>query len=116
MGKMQERFNEVMKLVEEDRDLNDATVALHMSKLMEESGEFAQEVNKNLGIKRKKSSDTPAVITDNIAEEAADMLQIIIGVCHLNGVTYKHLMDQLKKKNYVYGKFLEEKKEKKDGK
>jgi NTP pyrophosphatase (non-canonical NTP hydrolase) len=109
MGKMQTRFDEVARLVEEDAKVSGANVALHMSKLMEESGEFAQEVNKNLGIKTKKSSDTPAVITDNIAQEAADMIQIIIGVCHLNGVTYDHVMDQLKKKNYVYSKFIESK-------
>jgi NTP pyrophosphatase (non-canonical NTP hydrolase) len=107
MGKMQTRFDEVARLVEEDAKITGASVALHMSKLMEESGEFAQEVNKNLGIKKMKTSDTPAVITDNIAQEAADMIQIIVGVCHLNGVTYDHLMDQFKKKNYVYGKYIE---------
>ena len=109
MGKMKDQFDEVARLVDVDAKANGATIPLHMSKLLEEVGEFAQEVNKNLGIKRKKSNDTPAVITDNIAQEAADVIQIMIGICHLNGVTYSHLMDQLKKKNYVYNKFIESK-------
>src|SRR5258705_4657653 len=106
MGKMKNLFDEVAGLVEYDAKVTGATVEKHMSNLIEEMGEFAQEVNKNLGIKGKKKTDTPAVITENIAQEAADAIQIIIGVCYLNGVTYDQLIDQLKKKNGIYEEFI----------
>jgi NTP pyrophosphatase (non-canonical NTP hydrolase) len=112
MGKMKKHFNQVAKLVEEDKIVNGATVSLHLNKLTEEVGEFAQVINKTLGIKGRKRSDTDAVIKDNIGEEAADMIQIIVGICHLNGVGYSDIMDHFEKKNYVYEKFIEGKKNK----
>lgn len=110
MGKMKKHFDQVKALVEQDKEVNGATVSLHLNKLTEEVGEFAQVINKTLGIKGRKRSDTDYVIKDNIAEEAADMIQIILGICALNGIKYSHVMDQFGKKNYVYEKFIEAKK------
>jgi NTP pyrophosphatase (non-canonical NTP hydrolase) len=55
---MEEKFKTIKALVEVDKELNGATVSLHMNKLMEEVGEFAQVVNKTLGIKKKATTDT----------------------------------------------------------
>lgn len=109
MGKMKDNFNKVGDLVDQDKNINGATVALHLCKLTEEVGEFAQVVNKTLGIKNKKEKDTPEAIQDNIAEEAADMMQIISGICYLNGITFDQLMKKFKEKNEAYQEFIDDK-------
>lgn len=109
MGKMSKNFDQIVSLVEQDASVNGATVSLHLNKLTEEVGEFAQAINKTLGIKTKKKSDTPEAIQDNIAEEGADMIQIIVGICYLLGITYNELMKKLTEKNYEYQKFIDAK-------
>lgn len=111
MGKMKKNFDQVAKLVEQDAEFNGATVSLHLNKLTEEVGEFAQVINKTLGIKTKKKGDTPEAIQDNIAEEAVDMIQIIVGICYLQGITYDQLMEKFTDKNHEYQKFIDEKRD-----
>ncbi len=106
---MKKNFNQIVSLVEQDAKLNGATVSLHLNKLTEEVGEFAQVINKTLGIKTKKKYDTPEAIKDNIAEEGADMIQIIVGICHLHSITYDQLMEKLTDKNHEYQKFIDDK-------
>jgi predicted house-cleaning noncanonical NTP pyrophosphatase (MazG superfamily) len=80
-----------------------------LNKLTEEVGEFAQVVNKTLGIKKKAISDTDESIKDDMCEEASDAIQIIVGICALNGITYEQLMNKLHEKNVEYRKFIYEK-------
>jgi NTP pyrophosphatase (non-canonical NTP hydrolase) len=111
MGKMKDNFEKVGELVYKDKSLNGATVELHLCKLGEEFGEFAQVINKTLGIKSLKKGDTPEAIRDNIAEEAADMIQIITGICQLNNISYDELMIKFKEKNEDYQDFINKKRD-----
>ena len=110
---MKKEFKKVAELVELDAKLNNASVSLHLNKLSEEFGEFAQSINKTLGIKSIGKNETDEQIVDNICEEAIDMIQIITGILHLNGVSYKQLMKKYKKKNKEYHKYIKKKAKKK---
>lgn len=108
---MKKEFENVAKLVELDKS-NGATVSLHMNKLAEEFGEFAQAINKTLGIKSISKNETDKMIKDNICEEAIDMIQIITGIVYLNGISYKKLMKKYKEKNKAYHKYITKKSKK----
>lgn len=110
-NKMKDNYNQISELVTIDEKYNGATVSLHLNKLTEEVGEFAQAVNKTLGIKSKKQTDTNESIIEDICEEASDVLQIISGLCFLNGISYERLMDKLKEKNTAYHQFIYKKAE-----
>ncbi len=105
-NKMKDNYNQIAELVNLDQRCNGATVSLHLNKLTEEVGEFAQAVNKTLGIKSKKPTDTNESIVEDICEEAADVVQIVSGICYLNGISYERLMDKLKEKNDSYHTFI----------
>jgi NTP pyrophosphatase (non-canonical NTP hydrolase) len=109
---MKKEFKNVAKLVELDEKVNNATVSLHLNKLAEEFGEFAQGINKTLGIKSVNKNETDKMIKDNICEEAIDMIQIIAGLAHLNGISYKDLMKKFNQKNKAYKKYIDKKSKK----
>ncbi len=106
---MKKEFKNVAKLVTLDKEINNATISLHLNKLAEEFGEFAQSINKTLGIKSIGKKETNKMISDNICEEAIDMIQIIYGLAHLNGISYKKLQKKFKVKNTEYYKYIKKK-------
>jgi NTP pyrophosphatase (non-canonical NTP hydrolase) len=88
-----------------------ASTEKHLCKLTEEFGEFAQGINKMLGI--KDSQENPDAIIDNITEEAADMLQIISILCSRYGIGPEKVMEAWFNKNHVYAAWIKEKNKKK---
>lgn len=93
-------FKETAELVKNQN----STYEVHLAKLMEESGEFAQEINKLIGTKERTTTDTETQLTLNILEEAADQIQIIIGIISKRGCTSGELLCALQKKNEKYKK------------
>lgn len=91
------------KLFEEIIELNklnkNATIHMHLSKLMEEAGELANECNKLTGIKRNKLSESREQIVENLSNEAADSIQTIMSICIESGITYEQLETSLNKAN-----------------
>jgi len=80
--------------------------AVHMSKLKEESGEFAQSLNKFIGTKKREPGETDEMIIDNAIEESVDQIQCIICSLQPLGVTPEMVLKKWKKKNKKYRKSL----------
>jgi NTP pyrophosphatase (non-canonical NTP hydrolase) len=105
---MEKQYNEITKLVAKQGD----GVAIHLCKLTEEVGELAQAINKRLGTKSLKKSDTTTAIRENIKEEISDCIQILFGIAYLHGISLNDLKKELSAKNKSYSKFLLKKKNK----
>ena len=68
-----------------------------LCKLMEETGELAQSVNKTIGFKGPiKPIDE---VRHEIVEESADVIQNVFCVASLYGITYQEIVDALTEKN-----------------
>lgn len=78
------------------------TPSLHLCKLMEEVGELAQVINKDIGRKRKKETDSSTNIIENIKEEIADSIQVLFSIATCYGFSYEELMEELEFKNLTY--------------
>ena len=88
---------------------HNARVSDHLAKLMEESGEFATSINKLTGLKGWSKEDTPRSIVDNLVEEGADQIQIIVGLLGTVKVKPKKLLKCWANKNKKYSKFIKKK-------
>lgn len=77
----------------------------HFRKMIEELGEFTQEMNKLDGI--KKTEETPEEIHANLTEEASDFLQCFIAVLIDLKVDKDFLMSELTRKTHIWNKKYE---------
>lgn len=93
---MKKIFEEIIELNKLNKN---ATIHMHLSKLMEESGELANECNKLTGLKRNKLDESKEQIVENLANEAADSIQTIISICIEAGIAYEQLEASLNKAN-----------------
>lgn len=71
----------VSKKVKE-RGFDGDTVAMRFMLLMEESGEFARAARKHAGLKFAPDTKTAT----ELGHEAADILNILIGICNILGI------------------------------
>lgn len=91
------KFNNLFKEITNISTKDATDTSRRLNKLFEEAGEFAQAVNKDLGIKSHKQ--TPAQIRAGIVEEAADTIQCVIAVLARYDVTPQEVLDEMAKKN-----------------
>lgn len=62
--------------------------------LLEESGEFAKAVRKHAGLKA-----APDTETKEVAEEAADVLIILLGLCNMLGIDLEQAFRDKEERN-----------------
>ena len=104
---IQELYVEVTKLTKLDK----AYVFAHVSKLTEETGEFAQVVNKMYGRKKNPTNYNQEKLRQDLIEEAADTIQVIFSILSKCGIeTLDEFLEALEKKNKKYNRFIENKK------
>ena len=96
---MKDLYNEIIEL---DKLNVKGTYSTHMAKLVEELGEFANEVNKLSGLKRNKLNQSTEEITQRVAEEAADTMQNILVICGRAGITFEQIEAALKESNNAW--------------
>jgi NTP pyrophosphatase (non-canonical NTP hydrolase) len=87
------------------------TPALGLCKLFEESGELAQAVNVEIGIKNGEKK----LIKANVKEECADAMQNIMSVANLFKISFEDLVDELSRKNGEWDKIKRKADKKKNG-
>lgn len=73
-------------------------MTFHLSKLVEETGEMAQSINKLNGRKKKKGESKEEILT-NIGEEVVDSIQCLMAIAINAGVDYDTLKKTLVEKN-----------------
>lgn len=105
---MIQSFDELFIQTAELVAIQDSTISIHLSKLMEESGEFAQALNKFIGTKGWDPVDTTESIKQEVLEEAADQVQIILGIVSKLNFTSEDFLLALKKKNKKYKKKIKQ--------
>lgn len=92
---MRKLFDETVEITK----IKNHGLALHMTKCMEELGELTQSVNRTLGNKQRKITDTDKSIRENVLEESADTFQCLISIMSDYNITYDELKEALTKKN-----------------
>jgi len=70
-----------------------------LARLMEETGELAREVNHLYGIKKKKSSETQA----KLSEELADVIFTVCCIANTEGIDLQETWDKIMKEKH-YGR------------
>ena len=96
----EEVYTEIIVLTK----LHNVSYADHLGKLMEESGEFAQELNKINGTKSPNEEDTLASVRLNVLEEGVDTIQVICSIFSKLNITTAEILDTFSKKNKKYKK------------
>jgi len=100
MRKVYKKIEEILKKT--DTGSKQLNLTLHLSKLFEEAGEVAQEINKLNGRKKTTIGETLEDIDDNICEEVADAIQCLMAIAITAGVDYERLKDTLVDKNVKF--------------
>ena len=97
MRKAYQQISDIIKVFDnpEKAALN---MTFHLSKLVEETGEMAQSINKLNGRKKKKGESKKDILA-NIGEEAVDAIQCLMAIAINAGVDYDTLKKTLFEKN-----------------
>jgi NTP pyrophosphatase (non-canonical NTP hydrolase) len=95
---MRKQFEKIQELTK----LSSRHTIEHLAKLMEESGELAQEVNKIVGTKNTK--EHVEEIRKNILEEGCDAIQCILAILANENHSYDAIKEELDKKNNKWSK------------
>lgn len=109
---MEKEYNDLGNIVLDDMQYSKTppTPSDYMSKLMEELGEFATEVNKLTGRKTNKNGESDAVIQQRLINEAMDATQCIFGILILLGINYQALPPALRESNTNFKAYTDKKK------
>ena len=100
--KFSDIYNEIVALAIEDGK----PIELLLCKTTEELGELAQSINKVIGIKTMKITDSNQTINENILEEVSDTIQCLISIIGKMGFTADDLKKELSKKNKKYKEII----------
>lgn len=104
---MESVFSEIVEL----NKLDPADHSKRLSKLFEESGELAKEINKVTGRKVLSHEDTEEVIRKNICDEAADTIQNVISLIEPFGITLQDVVNSISNGNKKWLKNIEKRKQ-----
>ncbi len=104
---MESVFNEIVEL----NKLDPADHSQRLSKLFEESGELAKEINKVTGRKVLSHEDTEEAVRKNICDEAADTIQNVISLIEPFGITLQDVVDSISHGNKKWLKNIEKRKQ-----
>lgn len=104
---MESVFSEIVEL----NKLDPADHSKRLSKLFEESGELAKEINKVTGRKVLSHEDTEEAIRKNICDEAADTIQNVISLIEPFGITLQDIVDSISNGNKKWLKNIEKRKQ-----
>lgn len=100
---MEELLDEIYQIAEKDS----GTLAEHLGKLTEETGEFARAVNMINGRKTRKNGETDEEVDANLVEEAADVIQVVLSILKKRNISPIQLFAALAAKNKTYAAFVE---------
>ncbi len=104
---MESVFKEIVEL----NRLDPADHSKRLSKLFEESGELAKEINKVTGRKVLSHEDTKEAIRKNICDEAADTIQNVISLIEPFEITLQDVADSISNGNKKWLKNIEKRKQ-----
>lgn len=99
MSKLKKIYKQIDKL-----DDGRVSNAQRLSKLFEECGEFAQSINKTIGMKSTNQSRED--VECEILEEGADVVQNVFSILADFGFSLKDLEREIERKNKVWEKKL----------
>lgn len=105
-----EKFNKVYSEIKRLNKLDPATASERVSKLLEEAGELAKEVNKTTGRKVLKPSDTPQAIRKEMIDEGADTIQNVLSILDGFGVKPAEILEAMVRKNKSWAEKIKSKK------
>jgi len=99
-------FNEIVEI----NKIDPADHSKRLSKLFEESGELAKEINKVTGRKVLSVEDTEEAIKQNICDEAADTIQNVISLVETFGISAQDIINSIARGNVKWVKNVSKRK------